>query len=97
MDDCEIPKTIVKRSKELENFSEKLEEINDHFNELKRTDEDQGSTESKAAMRKFVDEISKRLYGFEEEKVELTEFQKSTLEAYGPKDFIDLNNAPIIV
>ena len=64
--------------------------------DIKGTNIEDNSSDSKAAIRAFIDEINKRLYGLDEEKVEFVEFQKSTLEQYGPKDFSDLKNAPII-
>ena len=96
MDECEIPRTILLRANEIEQFNTKFDSIQSDFNEIRSTNIEDNSSDSKAAIRAFIDEINKRLYGLDEEKIEFVEYQKSTLEQYGPKDFSDLKNAPII-
>ena len=96
MDECEIPRTILLRANEIEQFNSKFDSIQSDFNEIRGTNIEDNSSDSKAAIRAFIDEINKRLYGLDEEKIEFVEYQKSTLEQYGPKDFSDLKNAPII-
>lgn len=96
MDECEIPRTIVLRANEIEEFNTKFDSIQADFNDIKSTNIEDNSSDSKAAIRAFIDEINKRLYGLDEEKIEFVEYQKSTLEQYSPKDFSDLKNAPII-
>ena len=45
----------------------------------------------------MVNDISVKISNFEDEKADLTEYQKSTLEQYLSKDFTDIKNAPIIL
>lgn len=97
MDECDIPHTITLRADEVEKFAEKLERISQDFQELKKNDSEDSSSDTKATIRKLTDEIVRKLSGFEDEKADFIEFQKTTLEQYLPKDFSDIKNAPIIL
>lgn len=96
MDECDIPRTIALRSDEITQFSDKLESIQKQFVEVQAGSIEENSSDAKAAIRGFIDEINKKLYGLQEEQVDFTEYQKSTLEQHSPKEFSDLKNAPII-
>jgi len=51
----------------------------------------------KAEIKKHIDQIDKKMYGFENEKRDFFQFQKQKLELYQQKDFLALENTGIIV
>ena len=96
MDECEIPYTINLRAEEVDKFTDKLERITHEFQELKANDYEECSSDTKAGIRRLIDEMVHKLTGFEDDKEDFNKFQKGTLDQYTQKDFVDIKNAPII-
>ena len=99
MGECLIPDNITKRANEIDTFKEKINRITYDFFDFKieYAKNSRLSTEMKKSLKVLIDEIDKRIFGFEEEKKEFIEFQKNRLEAYTQKDFLSLDNPPIII
>ena len=68
MDECEIPYTINLRSDEVDKFCAKLERITGEFQELKNNDFEDCNSDTKASIRKLIDEMIHKLTGFEDDK-----------------------------
>jgi Asp-tRNA(Asn)/Glu-tRNA(Gln) amidotransferase C subunit len=74
MDECEIPYTINLRAEEVEKFTNKLERITNDFTELKENDYEECSSDTKAGIRRLIDEMISKLTGFEDDKEEFIKF-----------------------
>lgn len=99
MGECQIPENITRRANEIDLFKEKINRIQYDFFDFKieYAKSSRLSTEMKKSLKVLIDEIDRRIYGFDEEKKEFIEFQKNRLENYTTKDFLSLDNPPIII
>jgi hypothetical protein len=68
MDECEIPYTINLIAEDVEKFSVKLERITSDFQELKLNNFEECGSDTKAGIRKLIDEMVQKLTGFEDDK-----------------------------
>ena len=65
MDDCQIPVNRQMRANEIDQFSERLDQILDEFNDLKQADSDfEGTNESEREIKALIDKIDRKLNGF---------------------------------
>jgi hypothetical protein len=72
--------------------------LNTKFRDFKNNElNDTGSNEFQQEIRDIIGDMMERLDEADMDKRELKKFQKSTLEQYGQKDFVDSKNAPIII
>lgn len=98
MGDCQIPVNIKVRAKEIEQLSHKLDNIIDEFNDLKQTDEEfEGSNESEKEIKLLIEQIGRKLKGFEQERADHKSYQRTKMERYSEKDIFSETNAAIIV
>ena len=74
MDECEIPYTINLRAEEVDKFTVKLERITHDFQELKQNDYEDCTSDTKAGIRRLVDEMVSKLTGFEDDKEDFNKF-----------------------
>ena len=97
MGDCEIPTNINMRANEIDQFVERLTNIQNEFRDLKQADDEfEGTTDSEAEIKELIADIDKKLKGFEQDKRDHNKFQKGKLENYKEKDIYGPNNAAII-
>lgn len=76
MGECLIPENITKRANEIDTFKEKINRITYDFFDFKieYAKSSRLSTEMKKSLKVLIDEIDRRIYGFDEEKKEFIEF-----------------------
>jgi len=75
MGDCEIPINISKRKEDIHMFEELLKSINDQFEDLKKIGaEGEEDTETETQLRKYINEIDKKLYAFDLERQDFNKF-----------------------
>ena len=100
MGECLIPDNIMKRANDITTFDDGLKKIKDQFERLKAVDEDIDedlmNPESEAEIRKLVLDIDAKIYDFDQERDGFSNMQTEVLEKYTQKDFVSLDNAPII-
>ena len=69
MSDCQIPVNIRMRANEIDQLRERLDHINDEFNELKSADDAfEGSSESETEIKALIEKIDRKLKSFDTEK-----------------------------
>jgi dGTP triphosphohydrolase len=74
MDECEIPYTINLRAEEVDKFTVKLDRITNEFQELKQNDYEDCGSDTKAGIRRLIDEMISKLAGFEDDKEDFNKF-----------------------
>lgn len=69
MSDCQIPVNIRMRANEIDQLRERLDHINDEFNELKSADDAfEGSSDSETEIKALIEKIDRKLKSFDTEK-----------------------------
>lgn len=97
MDDCQIPVNIKIRGSEVEQFTERLENIHHEFRDLKQADADfEGTSASEAEIKAIIVDIEGKLKGFDHESRDHAKFQTHKLEKYRERDIMSPENYLII-
>lgn len=96
---CSIPDHITKRANEIEDFKKKLSNIQIDFFDFKidYAKSSNLSINSKVEIKKLIDQIDQKLFTFDEERKDFTNFQKQKLELYTSKDYVSSTKAPGII
>ena len=98
MDDCQIPVNRQMRANEIDQFSERLTQILDEFEDLRQADEDfDGSTESEREIKALIEKIDRKLNGFKQERKDHLKYQSSKLDAYTENDIFNQNKQYVII
>lgn len=98
MDDCQIPVNRQMRANEIDQFSERLDQILDEFDDLKQADADfEGTSESEKEIKALISVIDKKLKGFVNERKDHQKYQNSPLEAYTEEDIFSDKKQPTII
>ena len=98
MDDCQIPVNRQMRANEIDQFSERLNQILDEFDDLKQADQDfDGSTESEREIKALIEKIDRKLNGFKQERKDHLKYQSNKLDAYTEADIFNENKQYVII
>lgn len=96
---CSIPENITRRANEIEDFKKKLQNIQIDFFDFKidYAKSSSLSVQSKIEIKKIIDQIDQKLFGFDEDRKGFSNFLKQKLELYTSRDYMNNNKAPGII